>query len=162
MKSLITTLLFGVVTSFCFAQSSGTIKKAYAYYNVSMPGIQMVDENGNPVTPKPNVTRFIYVEYSGIKMPDIREVLYNGSKLSFSIVPIKEKMVSIGDKALNPNNSITAKKGNSFLKVVIHPEDGKAMPETACKNIIIKSKLAGKIYRFYVTGEKQFLTPPMY
>ena len=162
MKALIISILFLTASPYCFAQSAGTIKRAYAYYNVSMPGIQMVDENGNPVTPKPNVTRFIYVEYKGTKMPDIKYVLYNGSPLSFSLVNVKEKTVSIGDRALNPNNSITARKGYSFLKIDIHPEEGKAVPKTACKNIVVKSKLGGKIYRFYVTTEKEFSTPPGY
>ena len=162
MKVLIISILFLTASPYCFAQSSGTIKRAYAYYNVSMPGIQMVDENGNPVTPKPNVTRFIYVEYKGIKMPDIKNVLYNRSPLSFSLVNVKEKTVFIGDRTFNPNNSITARKGYSLLKIDIHPEDGKAVPETACKNIVVKSKLGGKIYRFYVSSEKQYLTPPMY
>ena len=100
MKTLIISILFLTASPYCFAQSAGTIKRAYAYYNVSMPGIQMLDVDGNPVTPKPNVTRFIYVEYRGTKMPDIKEVLYNGSELSFSIVNVKEKTVLIGDKTL--------------------------------------------------------------
>ena len=162
MKVLIISILFLTASPYCFAQSAGTIKRAYAYYNVSMPGIQMVDENGNPVTPKPTVTRFIYLEYKGTKMPDIKDVLYNGSQLSFSIVNVKEKIVSIGDIALNPNNSITARKGNSLLKIDIHPKDGKSMPDTACKNIVIKSRLGSKIYKFYVTSEKEFVTPPAY
>ncbi len=162
MKLLILSSLFLTATFYCFAQNAGTIKKAYAYYSVSMPGMQMADENGNPIDPKPNITRFIFVEYSGTKMPDIKEVLYNASQLSFSIVDVKEKTVSIGDKTLNPNNSISAKKGNSLLKIELQPADGKTMPDTACKNIIIKSKLGSKLYKFYVTGEKQFATLPRY
>jgi hypothetical protein len=162
MKVLIISLLVLIALPYCFAQSAGTIKRAYAYYNVSMPGIQMLDVDGNPVTPKPNITRFIYIEYRGIKMPDIKEVLYNGSGLSFSIVTVKEKTVLVGDKALNPNNSITARKGHSLLKIQLQPADGKTMPDTGCKNIVIKSKLGGKISRFYVTSEKELVTPPMY
>ena len=162
MKTLIISLLFLTASPYCFAQNSGTIKKAYAYYSVSLPGIQMIDENGNPVNPKPNITRFIYVEYRGTKIPDIKEVLYNAEQLSFSIVNVKEKTVSIGDKTLNPNNSITAKKGNSLLKIELHPSEGKTMPDTACKEIVIKSKLGSKLYKFYVTGEKEIATLPMY
>ena len=38
---------------------------------------------------------------------------------------VRAKTVSVGDKNLNPNNSITAKKGNSFLKIDLQPAEGK-------------------------------------
>ena len=162
MKSLTLFCLLLTGTFYCFAQSNCGINKAYAYYNVSMPGMQMADENGNPIPPKPNITRFIYVEYSGSKMPDIKAVLYNAAVLSFSVVPVTEKTVSIGDKKINPNYSITAKKGNKLLKIDLQPEEGKKMPDTDCKNIIIKSKQGSKLCKFYVTGEKQFSSLPAY
>ncbi len=162
MKSLIISCLLLTVAFQGFAQSCGTIKKVYPYYNASMPGIQMVDDNGNAITPKPNITRFIYVEYSGTKMPDIKSVLYNGESLQFSVISVKAKTVSIGDKQLNPNNSITAKKGNTFLKIDLQPADGKTMPDAGCKGIVIKSKFGGKLCRFYVSSEKEFVTPPNY
>jgi hypothetical protein len=162
MKPFIFSILFLAATSQCFAQNACGIKKAFAYYNVSMPGTQMVDENGNAVTPKPNITRFIYVEYSGTKMPDIKAVLYNAAALSFSVVKEKEKTISIGSKNLNPNNSITARKGNSFLKINLQPVDGMEMPGTDCKSIVIKSKVGSKLCKFYVVEEKEFATPPSY
>ena len=162
MKPFILSFLLFAATVNSFAQTDYSIKKAYAYYNVSMPGMQMVDENGNPITPKPNITRFIYVEYSGSKMPDIKAVLYNAAVLSFSVVSVIEKTVSVGDKKINPNYSITAKKGNKLLKIDLQPEEGKAMPDTDCKSIIIKSKQGSKLCKFYVTGEKQFSSLPAY
>ena len=162
MKPLIISCLFLTATFHCFAQSNCNIKKAYAYYNVSMPGTQMVDENGNPIPPKPNITRLIYVEYSGTKMPDIKAVLYNSTSLSFSAVAITAKTISVGYKELNPNNKITAKKGNNLLEIRLQPEEGKTMAETGCRNIIIKSKQGSKLCKFYVTGEKEFFSLPNY
>lgn len=162
MKSILISCLLFAAALQGFAQTCGNIKKVYAYYNVSMPGIQMVDENGNAINPKPNITRFIYVEYSGIKMPDIKGVVYGGTELLFSVVSIKDKTVWIGDKKLNPNNSITAKKTNKLLKIDLQPADGKAMPGGNCKGIVIKSKVAGKLCRFYISSEKEFATPPSY
>jgi hypothetical protein len=152
-------LLMGFSAS--YAQGSCNIKKAYAFYNASMPGIQMVDENGNPIPVLPNYTRFIYAEYIGSKMPDIKSVLYNNEVLSFTVTSIKEKTVSIGDKNLNPNNTITAKKGHTFLKVDLYAKDGKTMADDY-KNIIIIYKSAGKICKFYIKLEKQFNTLPRY
>ncbi len=162
MKILLLHILLLTGFSVSFAQGNCNIKKAYAWYNVSMPGVQMADEHGNPVAPKANLTRFIYVEYSGSKMPDIKSVLYNGVSLDFSVVRVKEKTVTVGDKELNPGNTITAKKGNSFLQINLQPFEGKTMPEADCKNIIIKSKLGGKLCKFYVTSEKAFATLPRY
>jgi hypothetical protein len=162
MKALIISFLFLTANTYCFAQNACNIKKASAWYNASMPGMQRVDENGNPVEPKPNITRFIYVEYSGLKLPEIKSVAYNGVELSFTTISIKEKTVWAGDKTMNPNNSITAKKGNSLLKIDLQPAEGKTMPDTGCKSIVIKSNIAGKLCRFYVPTEKEFATPPMY
>jgi hypothetical protein len=162
MKTLLISFLFLTASSYCFAQSACNIKKAYAFYHVSMPGMQMADENGNPIPPKPNITRFIYVEYSGSKIPVINTVLYNNTQLSFSVVSVKAKTVSVGDKKLNPNNSITAKKGNSFLKIDLQPAEGKTMPEADCKSIVIKSKVGNKLCKFYVLNEKEFVSPPSY
>lgn len=153
-------LLTGFTVS--FAQVSCNIKKAYAFYNVSMPGAQMADENGNPIPPKPNITRFIYVEYSGSKIPEIKSVTYNNNALDFTVGKVKEKTVSIGDKNLNPGKSITVKKGNSFLKIYLFPFEGKSMPDADCKKITINSKLAGRACRFYVIYETSFATLPRY
>jgi hypothetical protein len=162
MKTVFLYILLLTGFSVSFAQIPSNIKKAYAWYNASMPGAQMADENGNPIPPKANITRFIYVEYSGTKIPEIKSVIYNGVSLDFSVLNVKEKTIPIGDKKLNPGKTITAKKGNSFLQINLQPFEGKTMPEANCKNIIIKSKVAGKLCKFYVTGEKEFATLPRY
>lgn len=162
MKTYLLSFFLLAITTQSFAQNACNIKKAYAWYSASMPGAQMADENGNPINPKPIITRFIYVEYSGTKMPDIKSVTYNGVELTYTTVSIKEKTVWAGDKELNAKNSVTAKKGNSLLRIDLQPADGKAMPDTGCKSIIIKSKVAGKLCKFYVPAEKQFATRPMY
>jgi hypothetical protein len=162
MKTFLLHILLLAGFSSSFAQSHCTVKKAYAFYNVSMPGAQMADEHGNPIPPKANITRFIYVEYSGTKMPDITSVLYNNTALDYTVIKVIAKIVSIGDKKLNPNNTITAKRGNTFLQITLQPFEGKAIPDADCKSIIIKSKIAGKLCKFYCTGEKQFATLPRY
>ena len=162
MKRFLLSIILIAVISSAFAQSYCTVKKAYAFYNVSMPGVQMVDENGNPIPVLPLVNRFIYVEFSGSKMPDIKTVLYNNNALPFTLTAVKQKTVSIGDKNLNPDNTIIAKKGNTFLKINLHADVEKPMPDPDSKNIVIKYKSAGKLCKFYVTREKEFNTPPRY
>lgn len=147
----------------CFGQTNCNIKKAYAYYSVSLPGAQMADENGNPIPPKPIINRVIYIESIGTTKPDIKTVLYNNTALVFTIEKVKEKTVSVGDKTeTNSIITITAKKGNTFWKLDLQPMGDKQMPETNCRNIIIKSRVTNKICRFYVYKETQFATFPRY
>lgn len=162
MKIFLLSLFLVSGVSASIAQGNCTVKKAYAYYNASMPGTQMMDENGNKIDPKPIITRFIYVEYSGTKAPEIRSVTYNNTALDYKVVIIKEKTVFAGDKEFNPKNSITAKKGNSFLKIDLQPFEGKTMPDINCKSIVIKSTVAGKTCTLKLQKEKEFLTPPRY
>jgi hypothetical protein len=145
-----------------FGQGNCIIKKAHAWYTVSMPGTQMSDENGNPVPPKPNITRIIYVEYSGSKTPEIKSVLYNNTALNYTVLRVKERTVFVGDKEFNLKNKITAKKGHSFLQIELQPFEGKTMPDVNCKNIVIKSKAGSRVCKFYLNSEKEFATAPRY
>lgn len=161
MRIFVLGLLLSGCFSVSFAQNTCAVKKGTAYYTSSMPGAQSVDENGNPVPPKPVVTRFIYLEYIGTKALEIKSVAYNGAELSFTIIILKEKTV-FPDREQNPGEVIKARKGNSLLKINLEPKDGKTIPSTACKNILVKYKAAGKLCRFYIFSEKQLETLPMY
>ncbi|MBP6288161.1 MAG: hypothetical protein KA409_14665, partial [Ferruginibacter sp.] len=59
------------------AQVTCKFSKAYAYFTVSMPGTQMVDEKGNPVPPVPVIERFIYIETTGPAIPKVVFVRYD-------------------------------------------------------------------------------------
>ena len=61
MKILFLSAILMVVPLSLAAQTKCNIKKAYAFYTVSMPGMQMADENGNPIPPKPNIDRLLYI-----------------------------------------------------------------------------------------------------
>jgi hypothetical protein len=162
MKTFFLSILLLAGFSVTRGQTGCTVKKAHAWYNVSMPGNIMTDENGNPVQPTPNITRFIYIEYSGTKPPEIRSIRYDSTVLDFSVERIKEKTVSIGDMKFNPGKTISVKKGNSFVKINLHPFEGKSMPAPDCRHITINYTMAKKLCKFNITGEKQFATLPGY
>ncbi len=162
MRTILISFLMLAATMPALAQNSCNIKRAAAWYTASMPGTRMADENGNPINPKPVITRFIYVEYSGSKAPDIKSITYNGAELQFSVVKLTEKTVWAGDRQINPKNSMTARKGNALLKIDLHPFDGKEMPEENCKSIVIRSRVAGRLCRYYVPAETAFATHPAY
>ena len=161
MKIFFLSILFLGSFSATVAQSSCSVKKAHAWYNVSMPGNIMTDENGNPVQPAPNITRFIYVEYSGTKPPEIKSIRYDSTLLGFTIENIKEKTVSIGDKKLNPGKTIRVKKGNSLVKINLHLIEETTMPAPDCRHITINYTTAKKHCQLNITGEKRFATPPV-
>lgn len=147
----------------CRAQATCNIKKAYAFFTVSVPGVQMADENGNPIPPKPNITRFIYVEAVGGIKPPVTDVLYNNNELAATITAVKEKAIIAGSELSENNNfTITAKKGNCLWKIDVVPKAGEAMPGIDCKNIIIRLKVKGKTCLIKIDKETQLAVLPRY
>jgi len=97
MRSLFTILFMAAFVFNLHAQTKCSIKKAYAYYTVSTPGMQMTDENGNPITPKTDIARFIYIEGCGKARPVIEFVQYNNEILDATISPVTGKTVIPGN-----------------------------------------------------------------
>jgi hypothetical protein len=163
MKNIGMTLLLLVVVLTSFGQTKCNIKKAYAFYSASIPGAQMVDENGNPVPPKVDITRFIYFEWIGTAKPKIETVSYNNKALSATLVPVKGRSVTPGNEFSENNNFvIRAQKNNLLWKIELQPKDGNSMPGQDCKNIIIKTRIKGKICTIKLVTEKQLETLPRY
>jgi len=162
MRRLLLCMSFIAVAGSALSQTNCNIKNAHAFYSISMPGAQMADEQGNPVPPKPNISRLMYIEYSGTKAPEISAISYNNIAMHYTTVQVKKRTVFIGDRAFNPKNSITAKKGNSFIQVILQPQEGTILPDVECKSIIVKSKLGKKRCVFYISTEKEFVSAPAY
>jgi len=154
-------LLASVLTS--YSQSNGNIKKGYAFYTISVPGVQMADENGNPIPPKVDIGRFIYIECCGTGKPVIEKVLYDNKILSATLNAVKGSAVIPGSE-LSKNNEfkITAKKGNSLWKVELQIPGTDPMPEQDCKNIVIKYKVKGKTRILKLVKETHLMTMPRY
>jgi len=159
---ILTLFLLAAVLSSC-GQNKCNIKKAYAFYAVSIPGAQMVDENGNPIPPKPDIQRFIYFEWQGSSKPKIEMVLYNNKTLSAKLVPVSGRSVVPGSE-FSENNTfkIVAKKGNSLWRIDLQPRDGNSMPDQDCKNIVIKNRLNGKTCSIKLIEEMQLVAMPRY
>jgi len=139
------------------------IKNAYAFYTVTMPGMQMADEHGNPIPVKPSISRFIYVEWSGTTMPVIDVVLYNNKALPATLTAVKGSTVIPGTEMTdNRKHKISAKKGNKLWKIELQPAGDEAMPATGCKNILIKIKGKAKACSFKVAREKELAVLPSY
>ena len=163
MKTIVISIFLLVAAFTSIAQTSCYVKKAYAFYTVTIPGVQMADENGNPVPPKATIDRFIYIEWGGAKKPKIETVLYNNKALVATLTAVKGSSVIPGSD-LNKNNNfkITAKKCNSLWKIELQPLEGNSMPVEDCKNIIIKTMGTAKTCAFKLLKETQLMTMPRY
>lgn len=147
----------------CHAQTGCNIKKASAFYTVSVPGIQMVDENGNAIPPKADIVRFIYIECFGKTKPEIKTVLYNNKNLPATVTAVKEKtVIPGGDLGNNKDFKITANKSNSLWKIELQPQADNSMPGQNCKSIIIKMKVKDKTCSFKLSKETELMTLQRY
>lgn len=158
MKKVFIFLLLCVAGSFGYAQSKCNINRAWAFYTVSYPGVQMVDENGNLIPPKPMIDRFIYIEWCGAKKPEIKEVLYNNRSYDAVLEKVDGSSVIPG-KDLDPRNKtrITAAKCKKLWRLVLFQED--QIPEQGSKQIVIKTKSPGACV-FKLSKETGLMTLP--
>lgn len=163
MKKAFFVVLFSAEILTACAQTKCNIKKAYAFYTVSMPGVQMVDENGNPVPPLPVIERFIYLEWKGSKKPEIETVYYDASRFTMAVTKIEGSSISVGEKFGNIQPiTIRAAKNYSLWKIEAYPVEGKISIATDCKNILLKIRSAGKICTYKILKESQVSGLPRY
>jgi len=143
------------------AQKKCGIKKAWAFYTATMPGMAMADENGNIIPPKPIIGRFIYIECVGTAKPEIGSVLYNNRLLEASLTKVENVLVIPGgDIDNNKNYRIRPQKNNSLWKIDLQPPGGDPMPAPGCRNIVIKTR--NKTCSFKLSKETKLSTMPTY
>lgn len=163
MKHIVIFLFLTASTLTACAQSKCNIKKAYAFYSVSTPGMQMSDDNGNPIPPKATVTRFIYFEWSGAKNPEIESVLYDNKALQINLTAVEGDTAILGaDFSNNPDFKVVSKKCNSLWKIDLQPSGDNPVPERNSKKIIIKTKGSTNACVFKITKETLLNTLPRY
>lgn len=145
------------------AQARCNVNKAYAYFTVTMPGTQMVDEKGNPVPPVPYTDRFIFLECTGTKKPVIQAVRYTSMNLAVAAIKPEANKIIVGKKYQNEKEIIlTAKKGNTLWRLDIQPTDDKMPDANASSNIIIQISSGGRTCSYKIGSEIQLYTTPSY
>jgi len=162
MKKIVGLLILTVVYTCCNAQLY-RVEKAQAFFTVSIPGTQRVDDNGNRINPEPITARFIYLEckYSG--KPKIDSVWYNGLLFTASVADSEEKTATIGIKKDNGKPvMLKAKKGNHVWRIDLVQPDGKTLQHKSVKKILIKGKLDKTKFSYTIVSETELSTPDMY
>lgn len=163
MKKIVTSGIFlSILLSAC-AQSNCAVKKAYAFYTISVSGMAMADENGNTINPVPVIDRYIYIEWTGGKAPVIENVLYDKNLYQVSVAAIDSNSVVPGDGSMNNEiHRIKSNKCNSLWKIQIQPSADNKTDTQDCKNIVIRFKETGKVCDLKLTKETQLMTLPRY
>ena len=155
MKKLLFLFLLSNCVTISFAQTTCSIKRAYAFFTVNMPGMIMKDDKGNDVAPTPAVERFIYVECSGTKAPVIEKVLYNSLPLITTVTRAESSVIAVSKRFEDGQDyKLTPAKGYTLWKVELQPVNDQAPVKQGCRNIIIKSK---KIMLFIIFKQLTFL-----
>jgi len=161
MKSIFISIFLVAFVLTAGAQKSCNIKKAWAFYTATMPGMAMADEKGNTINPKPIIGRFIYIECSGAAKPEIGSVLYNNKLLTVTLAKVEGDLVIPGsDIGNNKDYKINTQKPNSLWKLELQPHGDSPMPAPGCRNIIIKTR--GKVCTFKLLKETKLSTMPTY
>lgn len=153
MKKAFLIVLFSAEILTACAQTKCKIKKAYVFYTVSIPGVQMVDDNGNPVPPLAQIERFIYIESKGSKAPEIETVYYDTSRFTMTVTKIEGSSITVGEKFGNIQSiTIRAAKNFSLWKIELYQTEDKIPVARGCKNILLKTKSAGKGCIYKIAG----------
>jgi len=162
-KLLLMTALMAVVQG-AFAQNNCSIKRAYAFYKVHMPGILRKGEDGRNIEPNPYIERTLYLENSGTKAPVVEMVTYNGIAYKPVISRINSNVVSAGKQFSNNEHDflIKASNGNSLWMVELQPVLETSAAKAGCRNIVVRSKLSGKNCKYYLYKENELATMPAY
>lgn len=146
-----------------FAQTGCYIKKAYAYFAVTVPGMLIADENGNPVPPVREITRFIYFEWDSKNAPVLRSIMYNDVEIPASLVATDSSSVIVGNSfETGERVMISAKKCNQLWKIELRQPAGNAGLNLECKNILLKIAGSGKVCEFGLKNESQLMSLPRY
>lgn len=162
MKQFLSLIIGTTLLSASCAQTKMVkLPNAHAFFNVTVPGALQMDENGNPVN-RIFINRFIYIETIG-KQPFIIYSISSGNK-KYKFTIEEEKLIPViagNDYTTNLPVKIKAAKNNKLWKVSLTPESDK---DTAnpIKNIVIRGKVCGKVFKLVVPKDEQLAGPLMY
>lgn len=163
MKKIFISIIFLSFFAAACAQTNCSVKKSYAFYTVTTAGVAMADENGNTINPVPVISRFIYVEWTGAKAPEVETVLYDKKTYQASVTAVDGNSVIPGNgHANNEPHRVKGNKCNSLWKIEIHPAADNKSDRQNATNIVIRLKGNGKTCEIKLTKETELMTLPRY
>lgn len=162
-KLILLCVLFWNTRLVGFAQKNCSIVNAYAFYNLTSPGMPMVDDKGNTVSLPQKITRFIYLEWNSIISPEVDKVVYDNKSYTAIASIIKSNKVIPGvPEDSNHEYSIIAKKCNTLWKLELQPINIEEIEKPGATSIIIFLKKDKNDCKYYLSQEKLISTHPSY
>jgi len=163
MKKISLLLVFSFLLLAACAQTNCSVKKARAFYTVTLPGMAIQDENGNTINPVPVIDRFIYIEWGGSKKPEVVNVQYGATVYSAGVTAVEGNIVVPGgDYGDNKKHTISANKRNKLWKLIIDPPGESKNEKQDCKNIVIRLRGKGNVCEIKLLKETILATLPRY
>ncbi|MBS1512000.1 MAG: hypothetical protein JST86_14220 [Bacteroidetes bacterium] len=160
-KGLALLSLLFFITAISHAQNK--IQKARAFYTITLPGTQMVDDNGNKVNPPPGITRFILIECKYSSKPKIDSVWINNTAYPAALADEEEKGTNVGiNAATGKTVFFSPRKGNHAWKVFINADQSPSPQHNAVKRILLKGSLGKTAFAVTITNEIQLTVPDVY
>ena len=139
------------------------VQKAQAFFTVSIPGMPMVDVNGNTIDPQPIVERFIYVECRFNGKPKIDSVFYNGIFFAATVANKEELQQKIGvKKDTEMPVLLTKRKGNHLWRIDLVQVNGSTLQHNRVKKITVKGLLDKTKFSQTIAVETEIQTPDRY
>ncbi|MBS1754264.1 MAG: hypothetical protein R2765_05935 [Ferruginibacter sp.] len=163
MKKIFFALLNLSLVLVSCAQTKCTVKKAYAFYTVTIAGAAIADENGNIIPPKPQINRFIYLEVTGTKEPVVERIMYDSILYKSTIERVVGNIVvPVETNSENAKYSIRVKKKNSLWKIELQPADENKLAKEGATDINISFKYSNKSCTYKIKEEILLQTAPRY
>lgn len=136
--------------------TSKTALIAQAFFTVTSPGAQMVDENGNAVN-NFIVSRAVFIEYKGDEIPtEITAVTPEGLIYKGAASKVNQEGEVVG-KLQNNNVEITLrpKTNHNLWKIELQPLGFIKQSTEALNYLDIKAIFGTKIFKTRIVGETQ-------
>lgn len=116
--------------------------KARAFYQLRLPGTQMVDEKGQPVSQVADTIHFIVMEIRGNQVPVVDSLFYFGKYYRCTVSGISNPKWNIGNLKRNGKTAAWQVQPNSGLWMV----EFTAVKKTIAKKpaVVVKGKIGRK------------------
>ncbi len=136
--------------------SSESALIARAFFTVTSPGAQMVDENGNAVS-NFIITREVFIEYKGEDVPtEITAVTPQGLIYKGTASKVEKEGVLVGKLQSNDKElSLRPKQNNNLWKIELQPVGFTKQSTEALKYLDIKALFGTKAFKTRIVGETQ-------
>ena len=136
---------------------------ARAFFIVTVPGAQQVDEQGNPID-NFIVTREIYIEHSGTEKPhSIIATTPNGSSYKGAASLMAKEGSDIGTTVINNRRVfLKPKTGNQLWKIVLEPVGFTKQSTQPHVYLDVKAKFGNTLFKTRMDVETQLAAQILY